>query len=174
MYQETRSRLAKIVEKQDEYTKLLEELMLQGFLELLEGEVLVQCCARDVGFVEMVLESARKRYKEMTGLTVEVTIDKVNPLPESAYGAFFIMFSLAKIVNELLNTLTRYACSHEYYIFLGLEVLLPVLKLDVLKSLTLWNPAWRSPRSRFVHLIFSFYSKVKKCAIGMSSSYLKT
>ncbi|KAI9187925.1 V-ATPase V1 sector subunit E [Blastocladiella emersonii ATCC 22665] len=121
VFQDTRQRLEAITTKGDEYRQLLEDLLVQSFLELLEAEVTIQCVDRDVDAIKSVLDAAKKRYEEIAGLKVNATIDQTF-LPKSAIGGVIVTAQAGRI--KVLNSL-------ESRLEIASEQLLPDIRITL-------------------------------------------
>ncbi|KNE65647.1 hypothetical protein AMAG_09629 [Allomyces macrogynus ATCC 38327] len=122
VHTDTRAQLRSLVERHDEYKPLVEDLLVQGLLDLLEPEAVVLCLARDVELVESVLDAAAHRFQEMAQARVKVTVDKSNPLPESEIGGVIVTSANGRI--KVLNSL-------EARLQIACEKLLPDIRVKL-------------------------------------------
>lgn len=82
VYNQALMQLAGVCKDQAKYTKLVEDLIVQGLFRLLEPEVIVRCREMDKSLVEGVLKDAAKRYSDIMkaeahiNKTVKLSIDK--------------------------------------------------------------------------------------------------
>ena len=73
------------------YEQLMEDLMVQGLIKMMEGNLIIRCRASDVSLINEVMPSAIKTYREIIVNQVErfkgmnandipcnITIDKTN------------------------------------------------------------------------------------------------
>uniref|UniRef100_A0A673ILT1 V-type proton ATPase subunit E 1-like n=1 Tax=Sinocyclocheilus rhinocerous TaxID=307959 RepID=A0A673ILT1_9TELE len=73
---EARQRLADIAKNPNEYSTLLEGLVLQGFYQLLEPKVIIRCRKEDVAMVQAAVKKNIPIYKETVKRNIEVRIDE--------------------------------------------------------------------------------------------------
>ena len=59
----------------DQYVQFLEGVLVQGILQLLEPAVTVYARESDLEVVQQAVDSAKKRYVEISGREVEVEIE---------------------------------------------------------------------------------------------------
>jgi len=93
---DVKTQLSSRIQKEEEYKKLIQELITQGLLMLLEDEVTVKCRQCDQALVNACLGDAAAKYtkviKEQTGgvmKTVKLSIDRsgwLPPAPSSSAG----------------------------------------------------------------------------------------
>jgi len=100
---EGQSRLSDLSRDNNQYKKMLEGLIAQGLYQLLEDTVLVRCRQKDEKLVTEVLDAAISQYKQSTGRTVTVTIDKSNYLAPAVAGGVELVTQDGKI--KVTNTL---------------------------------------------------------------------
>ena len=77
LFTTTRELIVDLSRDEGRYVQFLEGVIVQGFLQLLEPEVTVQAREADVSIVETAAESAAKQYTEISGRSVQVTVDGV-------------------------------------------------------------------------------------------------
>lgn len=82
-----RKSLTEVVKKQDQYKKIMTDLMVQGAMMLLEPEVTVVCRKEDVALVKSILEDAQKKFaselkSQTNGVvkTCKFVVDESRPL----------------------------------------------------------------------------------------------
>ncbi|XP_075875297.1 V-type proton ATPase subunit E 1a [Nelusetta ayraudi] len=100
---EARSRLAVIAKDPDNYSVLLEGLVLQGFYQLLEAKVTVRCRQQDLELVQAAVNESIKTYKESVKSNIVVRIDQERFLPADICGGVEIYNDNGKI--KVSNTL---------------------------------------------------------------------
>jgi len=77
LFSTTRELIVDLARDEARYVQFLEGVIVQGFLQLLEPEVTVHAREVDVGIVETAAESAANQYTEISGRTVNVTVEGV-------------------------------------------------------------------------------------------------
>lgn len=77
--------LGSLAKDKGKYKKLVTDLITQGLCTLLEGDVKLQCCKRDVALVKEVLPAATKAFTETSGIKCNCEIDTSQELNESWY-----------------------------------------------------------------------------------------
>jgi V-type H+-transporting ATPase subunit E len=91
VFDEARTALMqKIKNRPEEYKTVLKNLLIQGFIKLLENEVNVICKKEDFEMVTGVMEEAQKKFlellnkdsKKFQNFTMNVTVDTKYYLPE--------------------------------------------------------------------------------------------
>ncbi|KAI8590159.1 ATPase, V1/A1 complex, subunit E [Geranomyces variabilis] len=87
---EAKSQLVNISNDRGKYEKLLEDLILQSFYQLMEKEVKVNCRAKDADLVRSAIGKANETYSKEFGYKVNAVIDEANPLPESGAGGVVV------------------------------------------------------------------------------------
>ncbi|KAJ2999707.1 V-ATPase V1 sector subunit E, partial [Thoreauomyces humboldtii] len=87
---EAKSQLVNISGDRSKYEGLLKDLLLQGFYQLMEKEVKVNCRAKDVDAVRKAVEQANEVYGKEFGYKVNAVIDEANPLPEAGAGGVVV------------------------------------------------------------------------------------
>jgi len=100
---EARRRLAEITKNRDTYQKLLNDLIVQGLLQLLEQNVVIRCRQADLGMVEEAIKVAGPKYKESAGKDVHVTVDKESFLSAATCGGIELIAQKGRI--KIANTL---------------------------------------------------------------------
>ncbi|KAM6306667.1 V-type proton ATPase subunit E 1-like isoform 2-T2 [Podargus strigoides] len=100
---EAKQRLAKAVKDSARYQTLLDGLVLQGFYQLLEPRIVIQCRKQDFPMVKTAVQKSIPIYKNATKRDVDVYVDQDNFLPEEIAGGVEIYNSDAKI--KVSNTL---------------------------------------------------------------------
>jgi len=74
LFDKAQEALATLSKDSDKYKKLLEELLVQGVLQLFEPKVEVITRSGDVQLVQELKSAAEKRYAEETGRKTEITV----------------------------------------------------------------------------------------------------
>ncbi|WFD43355.1 V-ATPase V1 sector subunit E [Malassezia psittaci] len=120
LFEKSKSQLAQLSKDANKYKKLMEDLLLQGLLELIESSVEVTTRSGDVQLVQDVTESATKRYKELTGRTTKVNVKE--GLSKDSTGGLILTGHNGRIqVNNTLEERLRLLESQ----------MLPELRLDL-------------------------------------------
>jgi V-type H+-transporting ATPase subunit E len=86
LFDEVRGALKLVSEDKVKYRKLLRDLLLQSFLQLMEEEVSIQCREVDVPLVQEVLDDVKEEYEKMTHRTVSPVLDHESYLPKTSAG----------------------------------------------------------------------------------------
>ncbi|KAI3620249.1 hypothetical protein CBS9595_002216 [Malassezia furfur] len=120
LFDKTKEQLKKLSKDQAKYKKLLENLLLQGLLDLVEPSVEVTARSGDVQLVQEVSDSAVKRYKEITGRDTKVSVK--DGLSKDSAGGLILTGHAGRI--QLNNTL-------EERLRLLESDMLPELRLDL-------------------------------------------
>lgn len=106
LMKEAQQRLSDIAKDADNYSVLLQGLVLQGFYQLLESKVTVRCRQQDV---EMVQQAAVNKvvpiYKDSVKSNIVVKIDQERFLPSDICGGVEVYNDNGKI--KVTNTLER-------------------------------------------------------------------
>lgn len=105
MTNEARQRLGEIAKDPDNYIKLLQGLLLQGFYQLLESKVTVRCRQQDVEMVQAAVNKVIPFYKESVKINIVVKIDLERFLPSDICGGVEVYNDNGKI--KVSNTLER-------------------------------------------------------------------
>jgi len=99
---EAREKLsATIKSKKSEYTKLLEDLLVEGMLKLMEPRITVRCVKGDQSIVRGLLGKAKSRfteemqktcteYKSKFNMNTDIALD-ATPLSDSCIGGVWVM-----------------------------------------------------------------------------------
>lgn len=106
-----RKSLSDVVKKQDQYKKILTDLIVQGSLMLLEPEISILCRKEDVSLVKSVIEDAQKKYsseikQQANGASrsVKLTVDESRPLVDKIGGIVLQTQGGAIRVDNTLDT----------------------------------------------------------------------
>jgi len=75
LFTSAREKINVMSKEQGRYTQLLERVLLQGYLQLLEPEIVVLSRKKDTGIVQKAVEGAKIQYKEISGRDVGVTVE---------------------------------------------------------------------------------------------------
>ncbi|GAM25047.1 hypothetical protein SAMD00019534_082220, partial [Acytostelium subglobosum LB1] len=78
---EAQKKLALVSADKERYHGILRGLIIQGLNKLGEQQVLLVCRQEDIGMVEKAAPEAAAHYKQKTGMTVTITVDKTRFLP---------------------------------------------------------------------------------------------
>ena len=114
VFEEAKNKLiATIKDDKDTYKKVLKDLMIQGFIKLLDNDVNIICKKEDVEVVESLVESAKNEFndkikneaKKNFKINLKVTVDKKYFLPETLIGGVFLTSLKSKIRVD--NTLDK-------------------------------------------------------------------
>ncbi|KAI8920353.1 ATPase, V1/A1 complex, subunit E [Powellomyces hirtus] len=87
---ETKGQLVNISNDRSKYEGLLKDLLLQGFYQLMEKEVKVNCRQKDNDIVKQAIGEANIQFEKEFGYKVKAEIDDANPLPESSAGGVVV------------------------------------------------------------------------------------
>ncbi|CAA3010249.1 V-type proton ATPase subunit E-like [Olea europaea var. sylvestris] len=91
--------LLNVSQNGNSYKKLLKDLIVQSLLRLKEPSVLLRCRKEDVGFVESVLDSAKKEYaKKATVHPPEIIVDSVYLPPAPSHANEHDLFCSGGVV----------------------------------------------------------------------------
>ncbi|EMR10971.1 hypothetical protein PNEG_00574 [Pneumocystis murina B123] len=99
VFEEVKGILFKLSEDEERYQELLKVLILQGFLQLMETNVIVRGRASDHALIHKVIDDTIETFKNKTHMELNVTIDE-ECLPSDGYGGI-IIFKADK--NILVN-----------------------------------------------------------------------
>lgn len=114
VFEEARNQLlAKIKNDPEEYRKVLKDLIIQGFIKLLEDNVNIICKKEDYnivcGLVDQAknefMEKIKKEAKKGTKINLNVSVDSKYYLPETLIGGVFLTSLKSKIRVD--NTLDK-------------------------------------------------------------------
>lgn len=114
VFEEARNQLlAKIKNDPEEYRKVLKDLIIQGFIKLLEENVNIICKKEDYnivcGLVDQAknefMEKIKKEAKKGTKINLNVSVDSKYYLPETLIGGVFLTSLKSKIRVD--NTLDK-------------------------------------------------------------------
>ncbi|XP_072290862.1 V-type proton ATPase subunit E 1a [Eucyclogobius newberryi] len=105
LLKEAQERLADIAKDPDNYSVLLQGLLLQGFYQLLESKVTVRCRQQDVEMVQAAVNKVIPIYKESVKINIVVKIDQERFLPSDICGGVEVYNDNRKI--KVTNTLER-------------------------------------------------------------------
>lgn len=105
LMKEAQQRLADIAKDSDNYSVLLQGLLLQGFYQLLESQVTVRCRQQDVDMVQAAVNKVIPIYKESVKMNLIVKIDAQRFLPSDVCGGVELYNGNGKI--KVTNTLER-------------------------------------------------------------------
>ncbi|XP_042351801.1 V-type proton ATPase subunit E 1a [Plectropomus leopardus] len=100
---EARQRLAEIAKDPDNYSVLLQGLVLQGLFQLLEPKVTIRCRQQDVEMVQAAVNNTIPIYKEAVKSNIVVKIDQERFLPSDICGGIDVYNENGKI--KVSNTL---------------------------------------------------------------------
>ena len=98
-----RQRLSVIVKDKKKYKAFLRASLLQAFLQLMESEVMVQCCRRDIDVVKAAVADAVADYRTNVGRDIAAVIDTENFLDDECTGGVIVSALYGRI--RCLNTL---------------------------------------------------------------------
>merc|ERR1712193_250502 len=77
---EAQSKLVSLTKDEGDYKELLEKLILQALLKMREQEVSIICREQDTKIVESVIPGAINKFKDLTGISADITIEKRHKL----------------------------------------------------------------------------------------------
>ncbi|QSL66581.1 hypothetical protein MERGE_000963 [Pneumocystis wakefieldiae] len=99
VFQEAKEILFKLSQDEERYQEILKVLILQGFLQLMETDVIVRGRASDHVLIRKAIDDTIETFKSKTNMELNVTIDD-ECLPSDGYGGI-IIFKTDK--NILVN-----------------------------------------------------------------------
>lgn len=105
LMKEAQQRLTDIAKDPDNYSVLLQGLLLQGLYQLLESKVTVRCRQQDVEMVQAAVNKVIPIYKESVKINLAVKIDTQRFLPSDVCGGVELYNDNGKI--KVTNTLER-------------------------------------------------------------------
>lgn len=105
LMKEAQQRLSDIAKDADNYSVLLQGLVLQGFYQLLESKVTVRCRQQDVEMVQAAVNKVVPIYKDSVKSNIVVKIDQERFLPSDICGGVEVYNDNGKI--KVTNTLER-------------------------------------------------------------------
>jgi V-type H+-transporting ATPase subunit E len=115
VFEEAKNQLAlRIKNDEDEYKKVLKDLMIQGFIKLLEENINIICKKEDYNLVNSIVDEAKEEFleklkkeaKKSINLTkMNVTVDNKFYLPDNLLGGVFLTSLKSKIRVD--NTLDK-------------------------------------------------------------------
>lgn len=114
VFEEARNQLVtKIKNEPEEYRKVLKDLIIQGFIKLLEENVNIICKKEDYNIVCGLVDQAKNEFmdkikkeaKKGTKINLNVTVDSKYYLPETLIGGVFLTSLKSKIRVD--NTLDK-------------------------------------------------------------------
>ncbi|KAF3901688.1 hypothetical protein ABW21_db0209894 [Orbilia brochopaga] len=103
IFEEARKKLSQIPSKKDEYSRVLEGLILEGAYALGEDSISVQARKADVGLVKSAIDAASSSYTKATGKHIKIKLNESNELPEDCAGGVYIISGSGRI--DINNTL---------------------------------------------------------------------
>ncbi|KAJ3195783.1 V-ATPase V1 sector subunit E [Irineochytrium annulatum] len=104
LLQDARSRLTQISSDPTKYQKLLTDLLLQTFYQLMEQNVHVQCRKKDVEVVQSAIGEAKKTFEsKLKNASVTAVVDKESFLPDASAGGVIVSAFDGRI--RIANTL---------------------------------------------------------------------
>ena len=114
VFEEAKNQLVlKIKNSPNEYKKVMKDLIIQGFIKLLEENVNIFCKKEDYDLVNSIVDDAKQEFleklkkeaKKTVNLTkMNVTVDKKN-LPDTLLGGVILTSMKSKIIVD--NTLDK-------------------------------------------------------------------
>lgn len=105
LMKEAQERLADIAKDPENYSILLQGLLLQGFYQLLESKVTVRCRQQDLDVVHAAVNKVIPIYKGSVKINLVVKIDQQRFLPSDVCGGVELYNENGKI--KVTNTLER-------------------------------------------------------------------
>ncbi|BFZ58584.1 V-ATPase V1 sector subunit E [Savitreella phatthalungensis] len=90
IFEQARKSLAEISKDAKSYEDLLSRLILQGLLKIMGKKVTVSARENDYDVVKKAIESAKKSFKDKSGIDADVSIDEDSPLPEKSAGGVIV------------------------------------------------------------------------------------
>lgn len=83
LFSTARNAISTLSQDEGRYTKFLEDVILQGFLQILEPSIKVYTRPADVEVAKSAAESAKEKYKEISGRDLEFEV--IGELSEDLY-----------------------------------------------------------------------------------------
>lgn len=74
LFSTARNAIATLSQDEGRYTKFLEDVILQGFLQILEPSVRVYTRPADAEVAKSAADAAKQKYKELSGRDVEFEV----------------------------------------------------------------------------------------------------
>ncbi|KAJ3526399.1 hypothetical protein NMY22_g10180 [Coprinellus aureogranulatus] len=106
LFSTARNAISTLSQDEGRYTKFLEDVILQGFLQILEPSVTVHTRSADVQVAEKASEAAKQKYKEISGRDVDFEV--VGDLSDDLAGGVKLVSGSNRIsVNNTLDERLR-------------------------------------------------------------------
>ncbi|KAL7749410.1 V-ATPase V1 sector subunit E [Sorochytrium milnesiophthora] len=122
LFTDARQTLKQVVADQSLYRNLLRDLLVQGFFQLMEPEVTIQCRASDLPLVQSVLGEAAQIYSSAARQPINPVIDQSAPMAESELGGVVLSAHSGRI--KVLNSL-------EHRLEIASEQMLPEFRVKL-------------------------------------------
>ncbi|KAJ3513940.1 hypothetical protein NMY22_g14897 [Coprinellus aureogranulatus] len=106
LFSTARNAISTLSQDEGRYTKFLEDVILQGFLQILEPSVTVHTRSADIQVAEKASEAAKQKYKEISGRDVDFEV--VGDLSDDLAGGVKLVSGSNRIsVNNTLDERLR-------------------------------------------------------------------
>lgn len=86
LFSTARNAISTLSQDEGRYTKFLEDVILQGFLQILEPSIRVYTRPTDVEVAKSAGEAAKQKYKELSGRDLEFEV--VGELSDDLYVSY--------------------------------------------------------------------------------------
>jgi len=100
---EARRRLGEVTRNQQQYTNILQQLIIQGLYQLLEPTVTVRAREVDQNLVKSILDNCVTEYKSKTNKEIVLKLDSDSFLPVDSVGGIELLANRGRI--KISNTL---------------------------------------------------------------------
>ncbi|RKP09416.1 ATPase, V1/A1 complex, subunit E [Thamnocephalis sphaerospora] len=90
LFETVREKLYHIPDDREKYRVLIKDLLLQGFLQLMEEEVSITCREADSTLVQDAIDEAKAEYEKMVQRRISPVLDPDNHLPKTSAGGVII------------------------------------------------------------------------------------
>ena len=90
IFEEARKQLTDVSSDSAKYEKLLQQLLLQGYLKLMDKDVTISARKIDIDIVKKAIKPSVAKFKEKSGLDVKVKVDETDLLAEASQGGVII------------------------------------------------------------------------------------
>ncbi|KAG8741287.1 V-ATPase V1 sector subunit E [Ceratobasidium sp. 414] len=101
LFHAARTQLLELSKDEEKYGRLLEGIIVQGFLSLLEPSATVLARQKDVELVQKAVQAAQAQYAEISGREIQVDVE--GSLPETGAGGVKLISGTKRITLD--NTL---------------------------------------------------------------------
>jgi V-type H+-transporting ATPase subunit E len=87
---EARVELKNVEKDQATYQKLVKDLLLQGFFQVMEPEMTVQCRPQDAAYVQSIIPQVVSEYEAAVKQTTKASLDTSGTLPQESAGGVVV------------------------------------------------------------------------------------